>query len=112
MSALTRLVTEEKDNPKLRGSCYVAVGKLGLKIPALVNKVVYSYLLVYFGFIIALKFFLQGLYNGFTKVFLLIRLLLRSRRQIEKKFLSACRLQTSNPDLPMVYKFVSRARHP
>jgi len=38
MSALTRLVTEEKDNPKLRGSCYVAVGKLGLKIPALVNK--------------------------------------------------------------------------
>ena len=38
MSALTRLVTEEKDNPKLRGSCYVAVGKLGLKIPTLVNK--------------------------------------------------------------------------
>ena len=38
LSALTRLVTEEKDNPKLRGSCYVAVGKLGLKIPALVNK--------------------------------------------------------------------------
>jgi len=38
MSALTRLVTEEKDNPKLRGSCYVAVGKLGLKIPSLVNK--------------------------------------------------------------------------
>ena len=60
MSALTRLVTEEKDNPKLRGSCYVAVGKLGLKIPALVNKVVYSYLLVYFGFIIALTFFYRG----------------------------------------------------
>ena len=38
LSALTRLVTEEKENPKLRGSCYVAVGKLGLKIPALVNK--------------------------------------------------------------------------
>jgi len=38
MSALNRLVKEEKDNPKLRGSCYVAVGKLGLKIPSLVNK--------------------------------------------------------------------------
>ena len=51
MSALTRLVTEEKDNPKLRGSCYVAVGKLGLKIPALVNKV---------------RFLLQRLFYGFT----------------------------------------------
>ena len=38
LSALTRLVNEEKDNPKLRGSCYVAIGKLGLKLPALVNK--------------------------------------------------------------------------
>ena len=38
LSALTRLVTEEKDNPKLRGSCYVAIGKLGLKLPSLVNK--------------------------------------------------------------------------
>ena len=28
MTALTRLVTEEKDNPKLRGSCYVAVGRI------------------------------------------------------------------------------------
>ena len=38
LSALTRLVNEEKDNLKLRGSCYVAIGKLGLKLPALVNK--------------------------------------------------------------------------
>ena len=28
LTALTRLVTEEKDNPKLRGSCYVAVGRI------------------------------------------------------------------------------------
>jgi len=38
LSALTRLVNEEKDNPKLRASCYVAIGKLGLKLPTLVNK--------------------------------------------------------------------------
>jgi len=38
LSALTRLVNEEKENPKLRGSCYVAIGKLGLKLPNLVNK--------------------------------------------------------------------------
>ena len=38
LSALTRLVNEEKDNAKLRGSCYVAIGKLGLKLPSLVNK--------------------------------------------------------------------------
>ena len=38
LSALTRLVNEEKENAKLRGSCYVAIGKLGLKLPALVNK--------------------------------------------------------------------------
>ena len=28
LSALTRLVNEEKENQKLRGSCYVAIGKL------------------------------------------------------------------------------------
>ena len=38
LSALTRLVNEEKENQKLRGSCYVAIGKLGLKLPSLVNK--------------------------------------------------------------------------
>jgi proteasome component ECM29 len=38
LSALTRLVAEEGDNPKLRASCYVAIGKLGLKVPQLVNK--------------------------------------------------------------------------
>ncbi len=38
LSALTRLVNEEKDNPKLRASCYIAIGKLGLKVPQLVNK--------------------------------------------------------------------------
>ena len=35
---LRRLVNEEKENQKLRGSCYVAIGKLGLKLPSLVNK--------------------------------------------------------------------------
>ena len=29
---------EETENPKLRGSCYLAIGKLGLKVPELVNK--------------------------------------------------------------------------
>ena len=38
MSALTRLVTEEKDNPKLRGSCYVAVGNFRLQHYALLTS--------------------------------------------------------------------------
>ena len=38
LSALTRLVNEKKDNPKLRGSCYVTINKLNLKPPALINK--------------------------------------------------------------------------
>jgi proteasome component ECM29 len=37
LSALIRLVNEEKD-VKLRASCYIAIGKLGLKVPHLVNK--------------------------------------------------------------------------
>ena len=38
LNALNRVVSEEKDNAKLRGSCYIAIGKLGLKVPELVNK--------------------------------------------------------------------------
>ena len=38
LSALTRLVTEKKDNPKLGGSCYVTISKQNLKPPALINK--------------------------------------------------------------------------
>lgn len=38
LSALTRLVNEPESEPKLRASCYVAIGKLGLKVPQLVNK--------------------------------------------------------------------------
>ena len=48
LSALTRLVNEEKENQKLRGSCYVAIGKLGLKLPSLVNKDV-SMIQTFFG---------------------------------------------------------------
>ncbi|TRY72263.1 hypothetical protein TCAL_11939 [Tigriopus californicus] len=38
LSALTRLVNEPESEAKLRASCYVAIGKLGLKVPQLVNK--------------------------------------------------------------------------
>eukprot|EP00095_Tigriopus_kingsejongensis_P007808 maker-scaffold204_size260821-snap-gene-1.36 protein:Tk07808 transcript:maker-scaffold204_size260821-snap-gene-1.36-mRNA-1 annotation:"proteasome-associated protein ecm29-like protein" len=38
LSALTRLVNEAASDAKLRASCYLAIGKLGLKVPQLVNK--------------------------------------------------------------------------
>ena len=38
LSALTKLVNEEGGEAKLRASCYIAIGKLGLKVPQLVNK--------------------------------------------------------------------------
>lgn len=38
LNAMNRIISEEKDQPKLRGSCYIAIGKLGLKVPEIVNK--------------------------------------------------------------------------
>ncbi len=38
LSAMVKLSKEEERDAKLRASCYVAIGKLGQRVPALVNK--------------------------------------------------------------------------